>query len=375
MVVGFDAKRAFTNYTGLGNYSRYVIANLSAYFPANKYRLYAPKKTENPRMKTICERDNVSFVFPTGLYSRFSSLWRTVGISKNLLRDGVQLFHGLSGELPTSLQKKDIRSIVTIHDLIFLRYSQFYKPIDRIIYTRKFKYACRHADRIVAVSECTKREIVSCFDIDPDKITVIYQGCDAMFGKKISLEEKQQVRRKYHLPDTFILNVGTIESRKNLLLAVKSLSHLDDSIHLVAVGKQTNYASEVKQYAVKYGLEHRLLFLEVPFSNLPALYQLAAAFVYPSFFEGFGIPIIEAMHSGTPVIAATGSCLEEAGGPHSIYVDPNNEKQLADSIMRVLSDRELHEKMVAEGLKYVTRFDDRLLAEQMIQLYIETCKK
>ena len=369
-MIGFDAKRAFANNTGLGNYSRYIISNLSTYFPDCRFRLYAPKKVDHPGMKQISEKENVSFFFPTGINARFSSLWRTAGMPADLSRDGVQLFHGLSNELPVGLRKRGIRSVVTIHDLIFLRYPQFYHAIDRAIYTCKFRHACREADRIVAVSECTKREIVSWFNTSPDKISVIYQGCDKSFSKEVPLEEKQHVCRKYGLPDTFILTVGTIESRKNLLLTVKALLHLDASIHLVAVCRQTNYAVEVKNYAVQHGFANRLHYLSgINFSDLPALYQSAAVFTYPSFFEGFGIPVIEALHSGTPVIAATGSCLEEAGGTHSIYVDPNNEEELASNIKKILFDSTLREKMIAEGKKHVARFDDQLLVRQMMELY------
>ncbi len=370
MIIGFDAKRAFANYTGLGNYSRYIIDRLSMYFPEHEYRLYVPKETNNPDMATLCGRENISPVFPKGLYARFSSLWRTKGIVSDLVRDGAQLYHGLSNELPTGLRKKGIRSVVTIHDLIFLRYPQFYKAPDRAIYTRKFRYACREANCIVAVSECTKRDIVSYFGIDPGKISVIYQGCDASFAKRLSFEEKQQICRKYRLPDTFILNVGTIEERKNLMLAVKALSRIDESVHLVAIGRQTPYAEKVKQYAAAHGLKQRIHILSgVPLADLPALYQSAAVFVYPSLFEGFGIPIIEALHSDTPVVAATGSCLEEAGGAHSIYVNPTNEEQLAEAIRTILSDVQLQDKMITEGKKHIARFDDESLAGQMMDLY------
>ncbi len=372
MIIGFDAKRAFANRTGLGNYSRYVINNLSDFFPDNRYRLYAPKEICNSDTDALRQRENIAFVFPEGLYSLFSSLWRTKGITGDLRRDGVQLYHGLSNELPAGIRKKGIRSVVTIHDLIFMRYPQFYKAPDRAIYTRKFRYACAEADRIVAVSECTKREIVSYFDTDPDKIVVIYQGCNASFGKKLSFEEKKRVCDEYRLPGTFMLNVGSIEPRKNLMLAVKALSRLDDSIHLVAAGRETAYTGEVKRYAAAHRLEQRLHILSnVPAHHLPALYQSAAVFVYPSFFEGFGIPIIEALHSGTPVIAATGSCLEEAGGPHSVYVDPNSDEQLAEAAGRIISDVKTQAKMIAGGKNYVSRFDDRLLAGQIMDLYRE----
>ncbi len=370
MIIGFDAKRAFSNQTGLGNYSRYVIDNLSAYFPDHQYRLYAPKEKNSPVISALRQRENIACAFPRGGYRYFSSLWRTKGMTADLQRDGVQLYHGLSNELPVGLQKKGIRSVVTIHDLIFLRYPQFYKAPDRAIYTRKFRHACQEADHIVAVSKCTKNDIVSFFGTDPRKISVIYQGCNMLFGNKLSFDEKQQVCKKYQLPETFMLNVGTIEPRKNLFLAVKSLHHLDDSVHLVAVGRETSYALEIKKYVAAHGLEQRVHLLSgVPLSDLPALYQSAAVFVYPSLYEGFGIPIIEALHSETPVVAATGSCLSEAGGPHSIYVDPQNDKEMADAVNRILNDMKLQAEMIAGGKKYVARFDDQLLAGQMMELY------
>lgn len=370
MIVGFDAKRAFTNHTGLGNYSRYVINTLSRYFPDCHYRLYAPKETHNFAMDRLRKQDNITLSFPKGLYTHFPSLWRMKGIPADLRRDGIQLYHGLSNELPLGIQKTNIRTVVTIHDLIFLRYPQFYKAADRAIYAGKFKHACRMADTVIAISECTKRDIVYYFDINPGKVQVIYQGCDVSFGKQLPFEERRQICGKYRLPNTYILNVGTIENRKNLLLAVKALQYTDGQIHLVAVGRETPYTREVKEYAAKHGLEKRIHLLSgIPLADLPALYQSAAVFVYPSIFEGFGIPVIEALHSGIPVIAATGSCLEEAGGTHSIYVDPADEKQLADAVNRVVADDALRTDMITAGKKHVARFDDRLLASKIMDLY------
>ncbi|MDR2040343.1 MAG: glycosyltransferase family 4 protein [Bacteroidales bacterium] len=370
MIIGFDAKRAFANYTGLGNYSRYVINNLSTAYPENEYRLYAPKDTNNPDLESLRSQKNIASVFPKGINKYFSSLWRTKSIVQDLFRDNIQLYHGLSNELPAGLDKKGIRSIVTIHDLIFLRFPDYYKAIDRAVYKRKFRYACQKADHIVTVSECTKNDVISYFDIDPQKISIIYQGCDTLFHHTVSNEEKQRIRKKYHLPETFMLNVGTIESRKNLMLAVKSLLHLDESIHLVAVGRETAYAEQIKNFVTKNKLEKRVhLFSGVPLTDLPAFYQTASVFVYPSFYEGFGIPIIEALYSGVPVIAAIGSCLLEAGGPHSIYVDPDNDEELAKNVKKILSNDTFTSKMITEGKKHAIHFDDHLLADQMITLY------
>jgi glycosyltransferase involved in cell wall biosynthesis len=372
MKIGFDAKRAVQNNTGLGNYSRYIIEILSEYFPDNQYILFAPRKKENVRLKTILSRTNISFVFPRGISRTFSSLWRIFGIKKDIRKSNIDVYHGLSNELPIGIKKTGVKSVVTIHDLIFLRYPKYYKPVDRMIYRFKFKLACRNADKIIAVSECTKRDIVSFFHIPEEKITVIYQGCHPGFRKKISVEKKSEIAEKYCLPARYILSVGSVEARKNLLLAVKALKNLPEDIHLVAAGKSTPYQSEVEQYAEKSGLKSRLHILNnVSFEDLPVLYQSADVFVYPSFFEGFGIPVIEALTSEIPVIAATGSCLEEAGGPGSIYVNPNDAAGLSKHIMEILNNRDLATNMVETGKEYVKRFSEKIIASKIISEFSE----
>lgn len=370
MKTGFDAKRAIQNNTGLGNYSRYVIEILSKYYPDNQYILFAPRKKENSRLKTILLRTNISLAFPRGIYKTFPSLWRILGIKRDIRKQNLAVYHGLSNELPLGIKKTGVKSIVTIHDLIFLRYPDCYKPIDRFIYRLKFLHACRKADKIITVSECTKRDIVSFFRIPEEKITVIYQGCHPNFSIKVSKERKSETADKYRLPARFILYVGSVEARKNLLLTVKALKKIPEDIHLVAAGKSTPYQSDVEKYAGKSGIKSRLHILNnVSFEDLPALYQSAEIFVYPSFFEGFGIPVIEALSSEIPVIAATGSCLEEAGGPGTIYVNPDNDIELSERIMEILSNPELANKMIETGKEYIRRFSEKTIAAEIMNIY------
>jgi glycosyltransferase involved in cell wall biosynthesis len=297
-------------------------------------------------------------------------------IVADLVHDRVQLYHGLSNELPIGLRKAGIRSIVTIHDVIFLRYPGYYKSIDRAVYLKKMQYACREADHIVTVSDSTRRDVISYFGVEPQKISIIYQGCDDSFHIPVKETKMKEVRTKYRLPEKYILNVGTIEARKNLMLAVKAMLKVDKDIHLVAVGRLTSYAEQVKDFIAQNDLGSRVHILtDVPLNDLPAIYQSSQLFVYPSFYEGFGIPVIEALYSGVPVIAAIGSCLLEAGGPHSIYVSPENEQAMVDSIKKFFANDALRNKMIEEGRKHAFRFDDQLLSQQMIQLYQQVLDK
>lgn len=372
MRIGFDGKRAVQNFTGLGNYSRYIIDILSRFSSENEYLLYAPRKRSNRVFDGLLQHHpRLRAVYPEGVWRHFKSLWRTFGITSCLDKDGIDLFHGLSNELPLNIRKaKHTKSIVTIHDLIFLRYPSYYHWIDRNIYAYKFRKACENADAIIAISECTKRDIISYFRIPEEKIKVIYQGCHVSFTKIALPAKKQEVREKYNLPQRYILSVGSIEERKNVLLVVKALLHLPEDIQMVILGRRTPYANQIDNFVHLHRLEKRVKILSgVPFADLPAIYQQTEIFVYPSRFEGFGIPIIEALHSEVPVVAATGSCLEEAGGPGSIYVNPDDVEAMADALKRVSADAGLRQKMIMQGKEYVSRFSEEEQARQLLECY------
>lgn len=368
MKIGFDGKRATNNLTGLGNYSRSLIAQLAEFFPQNQYFVYSPKIKEHAQIRHFLTAKGIESRLPDqpGLF------WRTSGIKKQLLKDNIDLFHGLSHEIPVQIQNSGIRSIVTIHDLIFLKFPQYFGRIDRLIYKLKARYSCRHADKIVAISECTKRDIIEFFHTDPDKIEVIYQSCDDSFKSPSSAQTKQEVRIKHDLPPKYILNVGTIETRKNLLTLIKALPQIHADYKLVVVGKRTAYADLVHEEIAGLGLKDRVHFLQnVPFDELPSIYQMADAFVYPSLYEGFGIPIIEALYSGIPVVAATGSCLEEAGGENSLYVSPFDHAALSAAINKILNDPALAGHMKTRGLEYVQKFNNRVIAGDLMKVYTQ----
>jgi len=370
--IGFDAKRAAQNGTGLGNYSRFIIGLLAKYAPDMKLLLYVPNQRKAKLLDRLPRTDNLSTIFPQRTWERlFRSFWRSFGITKRLENDGIAIFHGLSNELPLNIRKaRNVKCIVTIHDILYLRFPQGYKWLDRLLYNFKYRKACLNADHIIAVSQFTKEEIVRWYHINPSRISVVYQGCDDSFRHRCSGEKLSSVRQKYHLPKRYILYVGSIERRKNLMLLAKALKSVNDDINVIAAGKRTPYADEVEQYLKDNGLSQRMhLHSDIPFEDFPALYQMAELFVYPSHCEGFGIPMLEALCSGVPAIGCTGSCLEEAGGPNSAYVKSDDDEGLAAEINDILNNASRKQRMIEEGLKYAERFTEDKLFENLMTFY------
>ena len=395
LTIGLDAKRIVRNGTGLGSYGRTLANDLAclqltdaqgetSVYDSLDLRLYAPDKGRSELRTQVPERNNLHFVYPlSSLHSPlstfpspFSSLykayWRSRGILHQLQADGVQVFHGLSGELPVGIRRTGIRTVVTIHDLIFMRHPEYYSWIDVQIYRRKFFQTLREADRIVAISECTRRDIAELGQIPEERIDLIYQSCSPRFSAGVSPQLIAQVRRTYDLPARYVLSVGSIEERKNMLLAVKALHWLPGDVGLVLVGRKTGYTRKITELAAKEHLTHRVRLLHgVPDEHLPALYGAAEVFVYPSRYEGFGIPIIEAVSMGLPVVGCTGSCLEEAGGPHNLYVSPDDAEGMAAAVSRLLVGAEDRDERIRRSRSYITHFENTDAARRFARLYTE----
>lgn len=370
MKIGFDAKRVFHNQTGLGNYSRDILRGLAELYPEHMYWLYNPKPGKVDRLKLL---DSMKVLYPKSFYGkRLSSLWRQKGIVKDLVKDEVEIFHGLSNELPKGIDKTSIKTVVTIHDLIFIRFPELYKPIDRKIHFEKFKRAAHVADVVIAISEQTKNDIIEFLKIPKEKIKVVYQGCHQAFKEVYTNQQKETTRTKFSLPKKFILSVGTIEKRKNVLLLLKAVK--DSDLPVVLVGKETQYAEVLKKYIEEHQMQERVFFLKgVSMEELAMIYQLASVFVYPSVFEGFGIPIIEALYSKTPVVTTAGGCFPEAGGPFSVYVDSSREEDLKNKIELILTNHELSDKMAEKSWEYVQQFNDDVIVNNIMSIYKELC--
>ena len=367
MRIGFDAKRAFYNKSGLGSYSRNLLEGLARNYPVNEYILYTPGIDYN-----LFDPKHECFTIktPKGLFQRiFRSYWRSFSLSKQLVNDKIDIFHGLSHEIPYHFPGNRIKSIVTIHDLIFLRLPYLYRALDRVIYENKFRYSCNVSDRIIAVSKQTAMDVVDFFDIPEDKIDVVYQGCNQMFNREVPQVEKEILRMKYLLPKSFILYVGTIEERKNLLTLIKALHYGKIDYPLVVIGKATQYLNRVTEFIERHSLINIIFCDVIQNQDLPGIYQLADLFVYPSIFEGFGIPILEALYSKVPVITSKGSCFSEAGGSSTLYVDPNNVEEMAAAIKKVLQDEELQKLMIRNGYEYARNFDEGKVSTNINRVY------
>ncbi len=367
MNIGFDAKRVFHNATGLGNYARDVLRILHAHRPEHVLFAYTPRPGRLPfeiageRFHVRCPRGPVGRALP--------ALWRTRGIVSDLRADGIRLFHGLTNELPLGIERSGVASAVTIHDLIFERLPELYSPIDRRIYALKARSAVARAGVVIAISEQTKRDLVELYGVPPGRIRVVVQTCHEAFRAPVPEARLREVAARHALPETFLLAVGTIERRKNLLLALRALEGLP-GVPLLAVGRSTPYAEELHAYARAHGLEGRVRLLSgVTTADLAAMYRLATVALYPSLFEGFGLPIVEALFSGTPVVTTRGGCFAEAGGPGSAYVDPNDPEELRAVLAALLGDQARRAAMREAGRAHVARFSEEAIAGALVAAY------
>jgi len=369
MKIGFDAKRAFLNSSGLGNYSRYTITGMTQLFPENEYTLYTT------RTGLYDAPPSARIVMPEGFLSRrFPSAWRSLWLDRQLENDRIDLFHGLSNEIPLKSSKKHYKSCVTIHDLIFLRLPELYRASDRSIYRQKTRYAVRNADHIIATSEQTKRDLIELLHAEPSKVSVIYQGCNPLFYAPATIEEKERVRIKYALPDRYILYVGTVEERKNLLRVAEAMHLSGIDYPLIAAGKRTPYADRVESYVAEKKIRNFHLIGEVAASDLPALYQMAGVFIYPSVYEGFGIPVLEALNSGLPVITSAGGCLEESGGEGSRLINPLRSEEIGEALHEVLENTQLRRSMVENGLLHAMKFREQETIPKLFNVYTSCLK-
>ncbi|MBQ9642079.1 MAG: glycosyltransferase family 4 protein [Bacteroidaceae bacterium] len=370
MKIGFDAKRLYNNFTGLGNHSRTTIDILTAEYPQNQYILYTPKLRLNPVTSPYLSKEGCHTVQPHGFLR--GGLWRTFGLPAALKRDRIDLFHGLSNELPLGIHRTGIPSVVTIHDVAFRTFPDMYHWADRHIYDQKWRYAVCHADRIIAISQCTKQDILRFYDVEESKIDVVYQPVNKRY-----YEENARKVEGIWTEAPYMLYVGSVNSRKNLLGIVKAMQLLppDIDLPLYIVGDGHEYKREVKSYIAAHGMESRFRWLGgLTHDELQQLYLHAQLFVYPSFYEGFGLPVVEAMLSGCPVVSSNVSSLPEAAGPYSLLANPASPEDIKEKMLQALTDTALRAHMIQGSRQYAMQtFHPTVLAQQLMSVYHSTC--
>ena len=364
MRLGFDAKRAFHNFRGLGNYARTLIESLLKHYQEQEYFLFTPSFQDSRAIKWQQKIKDMAVQTPPTYLGPISFLWRSFLLSRDIQLKNLDIYHGLSHELPLKIRSLKTKSLVTIHDLIFMRYPQFFPWIDRKVYILKYRHAIQNSDIVISIGQQTKQDLMEFLQVPEEKIKIIHQACHPSFYVK--------TKTKLKLPEQYILYVGALEERKNVITLVKAFTHLKDSIphKLLLVGEGKEYKRKIQKEISNYSLSDRIEILsQVSSQELPGIYQKADLFVYPSFFEGWGIPNTEALFSGVPVITSKGSCLHESAGPHSLYIDPHSFEDLAEKMKRVLFDEGLKKTMSSQGRIYAKQFHWSETSQKLMNLY------
>ena len=376
MKTGLDAKRIFFNHSGLGNYGRRFYRALATKLTEEEFFLYSPREVPsgNPYLGEIVGR-NSRIVHPSGFFGSKmgGSIWRSAILADQLEKDRIDIYYGLSNEVPFGIHQKRMVRVVIIHDLIFIRYPKLYPATDVFFYRKKTAYACRNCDLIITASEQTKNDIINFYGINARKIHVIYPASDPQFytGEPPDSSEFFDPRRKY------ILSIGAITPRKNLMKTVEAFHTVCERLNYdlavigTAVGLGRKYLKTIKEYIEKNSLGDRIHFLgNVPYGFVPDICRKAEMMVYPSQFEGFGMPIVEGLLSRIPVITSGGGCFPEAGGDAAVYIDPENPGEIADWITRLAGDRELRDELIRKGEKHAERFTQERISADILEFHL-----
>ncbi len=369
MRVGFDAKRAFHNLRGLGNYSRELIRGLSLIENDWELFLFGPGLKKKSFSTWSDELTNTTNVFGPK-YNPMSSLWRTFCLGPRANKLKLDLYHGLSHELPVGIKTKQV---VTVHDLLWYKIPQNFSFIDRFTYRKKLRHSLDRADKILAISESTKNDLIEIMGVQENKVQVHYQPCHHSFLSPHSPELLESYQKQLNLPEHFILSIGAIEPNKNTLYTVKVFERVKQKfpgLKLVIVGDGGLYKNELFEFIDTKNLRSDIIhFSFLNTVSLKALYQLCDAFLFPSHYEGFGLPVIEALSLRAPVIASSQDNVREAGGPGCLYVDPNELEDGVDAVSKILNNSEEVISMINSGYQYVQRFHWKETTRNLVQIY------
>jgi len=370
--IGIDYTAAVQQAAGIGRYSRELVKALAALSPekeAPAYRLFVASAGR----VSLPALPGPNFAWrPTRLTERWlARLWYRLHLPLwiQTWTGPLDLFHATDFFLPPV--KPGTRTLVTVHDLSFVRQPETTMPGMSRQLNQWAPRSVRQADHVIAVSEATRQDLIELYQTPPQKISVLYHGVTTDFQPVTAPDRLAEVRQKYGLgSQPFILSVGTIQPRKNYQRLIQAFAALDPALALVIIGsKGWRYEATFNEVA-RCGLTGRVHFLGfVADADLPAMYSAASLFVYPSLYEGFGLPALEAMACGTPVIASNQSALPEVVGEAGLLIDPHDVEALAAAMSRLLADTDLRQKLAQAGQARAAQFTWTGMAAQLLDLY------
>ena len=378
MRIGIDARTLLGPRTGIGRYSYNVVPNLLAIDPHNKYVLFVDRKStlsfpSSSYDKRIVGPLNFS---RASMRKVFSPLWTNFFLPRALKREGIDLLFCPNFVSPL---KKVCKTIVVIHDLAAILYPGLHDKIYSFYLRNMLSVTCRKIDRIITVSEASKRDVIRLFKVPENRIKVISLAVEDIFKPVDDPDMIKRIARKYGLVKNFILYVGTLERRKNVTGLIKAYGKLRKnkliSRQLAVVGKKGWQYPDIAKAIRDSGFERDILLAGyVPDEDLVYIYNAADLFVYPSLYEGFGFPPLEAMACGTPVITSHVTALPEVVGDAAILVDPEDIDGLAEAMHDVLSQNSLRLKLIEKGLERVKHFSWENVAKKTLSVYNRVCR-
>jgi glycosyltransferase involved in cell wall biosynthesis len=368
--LAFDAKRAYQNYYGLGNYSRHLLSTMIELFPENNYYLYSPQVKIHFIDHLVEHKGRVTLVDITSLPKFVHPIWRNAFVPFDLRRKKIQLYHGLNNELLRGIPKS-IPTVVTIHDLNFLKHPELYHPSERDLLNKKNVYVCAHASKIITSSEYTKQEIIEAYSVPEYKIDVVYQDCDVRFHKKQTDNEYEEVLQKYKIEKPYLLSVGTIEEKKNHLTILKAFKMLNEKdLNLLFVGRSTVYVKEIQNYIVKHDLVNQVrIVTDIVSSDMPALYANALCNIFASDAEGFGIPVLESIYTDCPVITVKDTPMSEIASDAALYFTSKNADELMVQMKKIVFNPEIKSSLISEGRSRLSLFDKNQSIRKTMAIY------
>ncbi len=372
ITIGFDARYAMTDHEEFGSYSRLVIEAMALAAPRHTYfRSYAPLRTPHIGYEHIERLHNIETMEPDGAVWRKLRLpWRIWRVSNDLHNGNVELYHGLAEHIPMGLPHNNIRSVVTIHNTEFLYDNTLANSPEHLANRIYISRMLHRVDRIVAVSECVKRDITKHFLIYPEKIDVVYPGVAKRFTAELSETYLNSVAEQYNLPERYILSVGTQLERRSYIKIINILPLLDADVHYVIVGRNTWHTTRLMRTARELGVSDRVHIIEhVAEEDMPAIYRRAAIHINLSRYEGFATNIAEAMAVGTPVITTRSSSMEEVADNAAMYVNPHNRDELVGAIGTLLNDNEVRGALITLGRRQASHFRPEVMAYNLINCY------